>query len=1088
MSVSEISLDMNGYPSKTNRESLSMDPPLVAATRVDDEHSVPAMAHVIQAVAISSDPGETMHHVLSAAAAPEQEGLDQTVASSATTHLSSLSSGASGLQTQHPDATRIEAVQIDELPSSREQSRELHQAGVPKEGDDKDTHFCWPSWKVTLVVLACLVIGATIGLVLTFSNQNAKSNGALSVNPTLLRPTSAPSRTISPSFSPTCVSTWEASLETPLQGMDYEHFYVAPDGLTAILTFTQTRYTGDEAFFLTTLDFTDNSILESTVRNEKLQIQGAAMNMHGSRIVMGVSEDLFEKQELGGALWVYQRIQHRIWLPLHYQFAGGGSQGAVFAVATNDAGTLYAIVSGSFANNIPTQVQVYSALNADAALLTPVGERLVENAFSPTTLVGLSGNGQRLVVYTENGVIRVLDYDGVTWQPDARSLSIPSDSHVNVLKVSGDGNTFALLSSKPFSDSFIFRRNRHEWVTMRALGIQASNPYTSQFGSFSENGATLVMATSGYSNGAPSKVHVYQQQDTEWSIVETLELPAGGGQLLGVSVDSGGDRLVVATKQLLQVYDRICTNVPTPSPRPSTLSTLPSSSDSVAVSGTLIPTLAGSFQPPFHGDSHPNGKNSALPTGSPAISFPISPPMSSPVFPPVSPPVSPPISFPISFPSSPGFGGGDQSNAPFGVAAKPGSGSSLCVIVFKPELLYNLTTRFTNTSIGTSDNIFAAASSSSAGFNSSSAIGITSEGNASSDTVGSENWFPSSGKYLSSDGSTLVVTKNATDSAQFIIDTYDLANSSAKPGQFLVSEILQSVAVSAKGERLVFGSNGLGPVPVNQPRASIFVYNRDGIDWTFDIEVEVGAGENGGVVSIDIDEGGRDMAYAVGGGNETSFVSAYTLDKNGTSVVTLGNTLRNIWLDDQTKVRLVDKRLFVYSSDGFIRAYDLINDTWTQIGQEVSHFYDAMFIPSGNNTIVATASEYYGISVYELDGTYWIPVDVQADSYTTIAGQPADRSLVTFSFSSDGQEILLTEMVIESDSVSRYESQLLERVGDQYQLSYPTGLKFDNLVQDAGGNVTMAQLTGSGDVVVVTDTQVFRYGRNSSCLPSANGV
>lgn len=1081
MSVNEVSMYMNGNSFKMNPESTSMDPPLVAATRVYDEGLVRDMAHVIQAVAVSSNPDETtVQHATSVAAATEEES-HQAIASSVPTQISSLSSGASELQTQHPDSTRIEAVQIDELPPSREQSRELHPAGAPKEGDDKGTQFCRPSWRVTLLVLICVVIGATVGVVLTVSNQNAKSNSALSVNPTSLRPTFAPSRTVSPSFSPSCVSTWEASLATTfLEGKDYEHFYVAPDGLTAVLTYTQSRYTGEEAFFLTTLDLTDNNIIESTVRNEKLQIQGATMNMHGSRMVLGVSDDLFQQQEIGGALWVFQRIQRRLWVPLHYQFAGGGSQGAVFAVATNDAGTVYAIVSGSFANNIPTQVQVYSALRADAQIVTPVGERLVENAFNPSTLVGLSGNGQRLVVYTDNGVIRVLDYDSLKWQQHAQSLSIPSDSGVSVLKVSGDGKTFALISSKPFSDSYIFRRNRNEWVTMRALGIQASNPYAVQYGAFSANGATLVVATSEYSKGNPSRVHVYEQRDTEWSVVETLALPDGGGQLLGISVNSIGNRLVVATKTLLQVYDRICTNVPTVSPSSSTIST-PSSSSLES----LIPTMSGSPRPPVHGDSHPNGNN-------PTVDVPVSPPVFSPISQPAFAPIQPiqPSQPPVPFPSSPASGlggGGSDSNSPVGSASKPGSETVGCLIEFEPELLYNLTkSSIAPTEMGsnvTSNNIFAFASANYTALNSSDASGITAEANSSSATVGSENVSPSSGKYLSSDGSTLVITNYAFDSAQFIIDTYALANSSVEPAQLLISENMQSVAVSPQGERLVFSSNGLGPVPVKQPAASIFVYNRDGIDWTFDFEVEGWAGENGGVVSIDIDEGGRDIAYVVAGGNETSFVSVYRLDQNGTSVVALGNTLRKRWLDIHTKVRLVDKRLFVYSSDGFIRTYDLVNDTWTQIGRDVPHYFDAMFVPTGNNTIVATVSKYFGISVYELLGMYWIPVDVQAitDIYTAATSQAVDRSIVTFSFSSDGREILLTDIVIESDSVSRYESQLFVRVDDQYQMRYQTGLDFDNLVQDAGGNITMAQLAGNGDVVVVTDTQVFRYGRRSSC-------
>lgn len=472
-------------------------------------------------------------------------------------------------------------------------------------------------------------------------------------------------------------------------------------------------------------------------------------------------------------------------------------------------------------------------------------------------------------------------------------------------------------------------------------------------------------ATVGYNTAL-----IYEQRDNEWVVIETLGrlLP---GKLLGMAVDARGDRLVVATQQTLQVYERVCINAPAPTPTPTTLS----------------------------------NESSGMPN---------------------------------------------------------------CVDTFEPVFLHNLAQDLFPLGDDGNVTLFPLPDNKNETLD-----GISLDDSLPENTPDADDIFHdivSIGKVVSSDGSILVVTNREGGSGQYFIDTYDLTNSSAAPERALFPDYVDYMAISAEGERLVFGVSSVPPSFVGilpfQPGGSFFIYRREGLQWEFEIEVPIGGGSSGGVVSAAISEDGNSMAFAAKGANKTGFVSAYTIQTGGFFRL-LGNTLTDDWLDSETTVGLVDNRLFVSSSDGFVRTYNLVDNVWEQVGQSVSHFDAPVFIATGNNAIFATVSEYSDVIAHEAQGPYWLPVDV-----SSINDYLSSEALVSFAISRDGREMMVTELEVESSP--NYIAKLYGQVDNSYQLLQEIELNLEGIIE-------LTQLTNSGDFVVVTDTQVVAYQRSVSC-------
>ena len=329
------------------------------------------------------------------------------------------------------------------------------------------------------------------------------------------------------------------------------------------------------------------------------------------------------------------------------------------------------------------------------------------------------------------------------------------------------------------------------------------------------------------------------------------------------------------------------------------------------------------------------------------------------------------------------------------------------------------------------------------------------------------------GKLLSGDGSTLIVIGYDRETDNFVMHTYDLRNSSAVPGRTMVPYVITSAAVSGQGDRLVFGTSDAAIV---QNGVFFLVYRREDLEWVLEIEQVVQHSGFGGVVSVTITDDGSSMAYAASFGNQTSFVSVYRL--KGGSFDIVGDILSDHWLDEFTVLRLVDERLFVASSDGFIRTYDLISNTWVRIGQLVPHFYDAMFVPSKNNTVLAVASQSFGAVIYDLIGGYWLqgmqnmmdPLNVNS-SFTT----------VDFSISSDGNVIVLAAVPNEFEGVASFDASYVLTLFERFNGNYLKTQDIKLNIADTEDDAAVVQLTSSGDLVVAIGTNVAEYRRIVSC-------
>ena len=136
-----------------------------------------------------------------------------------------------------------------------------------------------------------------------------------------------------------------------------------------------------------------------------------------------------------------------------------------------------------------------------------------------------------------------------------------------------------------------------------------------------------------------------------------------------------------------------------------------------------------------------------------------------------------------------------------------------------------------------------------------------------------------------------------------------------------------------------------------------------------------------------------------------------------------------------------------------------------------------MFVPAKNNTVLAIASTYFGVIVYDLKGDYRIPAmeNPLSVKYTNIS-----LATVDFSISRDGSEMLSTKLVGKPEAGFRteplYVSTLFKRVNDYYALTQEIVLN----TTTAEGYFGLAQLTSSGDIVVAIDTEVTEY-RLVSC-------
>jgi WD40 repeat protein len=325
---------------------------------------------------------------------------------------------------------------------------------------------------------------------------------------------------------------------------------------------------------------------------------------------------------------------------------------------------------------------------------------------------------------------------------------------------------------------------------------------------------------------------------------------------------------------------------------------------------------------------------------------------------------------------------------------------------------------------------------------------------------------------MSRDGTTLVVNEYGV-----YLAAYDLTDESQEPERTGALSDVNAIALSNDGLWLVVGSGnsmelGVADTVISfAPGGSLFLYKRNETDsWELVNEIEIGGGEFGGVFQVDIVDNGTSISFlgGLGGDDSIMFVQVYSNTEDAV-LLPLGNVLFEDWINYNTTTGIVDDRLFVCSTDGFIRAYDLAEGAWQQIGDSIPHIESEMFLATGDKTRLITTSFVTGIEVFELHDSKWQPLDVRA-----LNEKVSGTDLVSVAVSSDGNEILVTEMMETNGDVlvlgSMFLGQLFERVGNEYLLA--ATLQFGRPAE-----VQATQITDEGGVVFVLDVAALYYDR-----------
>jgi WD40 repeat protein len=332
--------------------------------------------------------------------------------------------------------------------------------------------------------------------------------------------------------------------------------------------------------------------------------------------------------------------------------------------------------------------------------------------------------------------------------------------------------------------------------------------------------------------------------------------------------------------------------------------------------------------------------------------------------------------------------------------------------------------------------------------------------------------LPSAGQYvIARDGATLVV-----DEYGAFLAGYDLTNDGNEVERTEPMAEVNAIALSDDGVWLAVGSGMIetafadASVPF-APGGSLIFYQRNKINnWELVHEIGIGGGAIGGVFQVDINDDGSTISFlgGLGGDESIMFVQVYSNTENAV-LLPLGNVLFEDWINYNTTTGIVDERLFVCSTDGFIRAYDLVEGAWQQLGDSIPHDESHMFLATGDKTRLITASLVTGIDAFELQDSKWQPLDLR-----TLNEQVSSVNLTSIAVSSDGNAILVTETLETNGDVIllglSYLGQLFERVGNEYQLS--ATLQFGHPAE-----VQTTQITEEGDVMFVLDIEVLYYNK-----------
>jgi len=305
---------------------------------------------------------------------------------------------------------------------------------------------------------------------------------------------------------------------------------------------------------------TDDITVLRSEGSEGYAIQDARLSGDGQRLVLGLNSYIQPGDSTGGAMVQLKLVDFvdadgEVWTRRTEILTGGGFYGAVYKVAVSLDGNFFAGVVGDN-GNYSVQVHHY---NDENGLLQQLGDSLTVPELDRNANVELSGNGERLFVSTADQKVRVFFFTPMGFWKQMGSPMEHVDV-VNELRPSFNGTVVALGSFHHAVHLYEETQNPElayspwEWRFIGDLDI-TKNSVNQKF-AMSGDGRNAVVGES-YSDGR-NIARLFRRSGSVFAEVQDMLLAEG--DLRGMVLSAGGERLVLAIEETVTAYQRDCSS------------------------------------------------------------------------------------------------------------------------------------------------------------------------------------------------------------------------------------------------------------------------------------------------------------------------------------------------------------------------------------------------------------------------------------------------------------------------------------------------------------------------------------------------
>ena len=491
-------------------------------------------------------------------------------------HTSSLSSYTTDetFSRQESLQTAHEIVEIDAAHDSHAIG-ETGETSPHEDDEDQKLSRMQKYCKIYMAIALFMFIAGTVGIVIVgISLGRYQSSPLMSVPAPMLPayPTSAPvqvspsmskpSISTSPSLMPSCAGLYSkiSSITVTQSGSNF--FTMSDEGDTIVVA----NYDFQQSLsFLETFNVPTQTGVTAirAVSTDGYSLSDMCISGDASTLVLGVNTYLpSNSSQVGGGLLLMTRQDFLgngtvDWMMRYQLFTAGGAQGAVVHVATSEDGRTVAFLANG--GDSGYYVEVYNANYENDSDLKQLGQRIITGtaAFDGNTVVELSGNGSLLFVGTSDGKVMAFHFIDDNWVQLGKAMlyqGISPEVHPSY-----DGTMVALSSGFDFPIS-VFELKGYEnstvgaWDEVGTLDITTSS--VGQHVAISADGRNVLVAET--LANAQTVARLFQRSGSVLTQVQDLTLP--NGIFRGMSLDVGGQQLVVAVDDAVSIYRKECSS------------------------------------------------------------------------------------------------------------------------------------------------------------------------------------------------------------------------------------------------------------------------------------------------------------------------------------------------------------------------------------------------------------------------------------------------------------------------------------------------------------------------------------------------